>query len=653
MDGVYSGTVQDAGRRPIFVERTEILRGPQGALAGRGSIAGAVNTILKRPEDQFGVEVRSFTGSYATYGMEATVTGPITDWLRGRVNVGKYNQDEGYFENVATGRDEGNQLNNREIVDIMFEADLGENVDWYVKAAWVDYVESRHSSVSLAPFNAGVQNSPSPWGPTQSELVPIAAWGYFDPNAVRAGRSPQNPAMSDVWEFSHDWYQTQELTDDYNNYTSDLVWHAPGFDLRYILGNQDYTYDQWMDADGTDVLQMRLPSFPVPIAPGFSLQTLSRDLSPGGVNQYTEDRHWSSHEITLASTTDGPLQWVVGLFRSDEDTRQEPYSVTYPGYEELTRPIASPGALFGSIPAILGGSTTVDDLPRGPANPSAQSIFGQILAETTSQAIFGQVEYQLNDESKFTLGLRYNEDEKVATESARFVANNLGSAAYPWLAGGALGVPLAVDVTPQPSADPSDPLPRGVVRDRGIDPTTGRRVRDLENTWTATTGSIGVDYTPDMDTLIFARVARGYRPGGFNAGFINAIPQVDEETVTSFELGYKGTIAEQLQLSTPVFYYDSQDSQQELPTLGRCTDPGDLSSCSILNSFINIPESESMGLEVELNWAITDRLAAYFTYGYLDATIRDGIPDGTLRWGCALCGGMPKIVTWSSCTVPT
>src|SRR5690606_20059018 len=168
-----------------------------------------------------------------------------------------------------------------------------------------------------------------------------------------------------------------------------------------------------------------------------------------------------------------------------------------------------------------------------------------------------------------------------------------------------------------------------VVRDYGIDPVTGYRVRDLENTWDATTGSIGVDYTPDPESLIFARFAVGYRPGGFNAGYINDIPQVDEETVYSYEVGYKTTLADRLQMSTTAFYYDFENSQQELPTLGRCTEPGNLSSCSILNTFVNVPESESLGLEVELNWAATDRLGVYLTYGYLDATIKDGLPDGT------------------------
>lgn len=601
VDGVYTSTVQDAGRRrPIFVERTEILRGPQGALAGRGSIAGAVNTIMKRPDDQFGAEFRTFTATYDTYGAEGTVTGAVTDWLRARVNMASYHQDEGFFENVSTGDTEGSQLNENDLVDLLWEADLTENLDWFGKVSWVDYTESRHSTVTMAPYSAawGVQNAPSPWGPSTSALVPLAGWGYYTgPGslpATRVGSTTENPAITDVWEFTNNFASTQELTDDYNNYTSHLTWHAPSFDVKWIMGKQDYTYTQWTDADGTDVTMMTLPTAYAPFY---------RQVDPSGVNSYLEDRHWGSNEITFTSTGDGSVEWVVGLFRSDEDTRQEPYTLTYAGYDELAAPLGAP------------------------ANPLKQSVFGRIDAETTSQAAFGQVSYQMNDAFKFTLGLRYNEDEKEATEQTRYIANNLGDPLYWILAGGGLiGAPAAIDVTPAPTGDP---LPEGVVRDYGIDPTTGRRVRDLEGKWDATTGSLGVDFTPDDDTLIFFRAAAGYRPGGFNAGYINDVVQVDEETVYSYEVGYKGTLMDRLQLNTTAFYYDFRDGQQELPTLGRCTTPGDLSSCSSIDSFINLPKTESMGLEVELNYAITDNLGAYFTYGYLDASVKDGMPEGS------------------------
>ncbi|MEX1033002.1 MAG: TonB-dependent receptor [Cellvibrionaceae bacterium] len=612
VDGVYTSTVQDAQRRPIFIERTEILRGPQGALSGRGSIAGAINTISKRPEDMFGVEVRSFVGNYSQYGVEGTITGPLTDWLRARLNLASYNQDDGYFDNVANGDTEGDQPNNRDSVDLMFEADLGENFELFFKSAWVDYEETRRSGVSRAPYVAGVQGSPSAYGPSSSNTVPLASWGYFEPTGVQLGSASENPVITtgDLRNFSSDHRATQELVDDYQNYTSHLTWRGPAFDVKWIGGYQEYTYSQWTDADGTDVIQMTLPT--------------GRVVFPGGVNQYLEDRKWTSNEITMTSTSSGPVQWIAGIFQSKETTYQAPFTLTYAGYDELATPTMSIDALL----ALFAQPHNPDGIRVVvPANEGNRSVFGEFDGDTTTQAVFGQVDYQYSDEWKFTLGLRYTEDDKEVTEASRIVGNSFGDGLGNFLAGGALGAPMAVDATPV--YDASEPLPEGVVADYGIDPVSGKRVRDLEGSWSATTGSIGVDFTPVDDTLIFFRAAVGYRPGGFNAGFINSIPQVDEETVYSYELGYKATLLDQLQLNSSVFYYDFRDNQQPLPTLGRCTDPNDLSSCATLNSFVNLPKSKSLGLEVELNWAVTDNLGVLFNYGYLDASVKDGLASGT------------------------
>lgn len=649
VDGVFTGTVQDAQRRPIFIERTEILRGPQGALSGRGSVAGAINTFSKRPEDDFAAEFRTFAGDFSRYGAEATVTGPLNDWLRGRLNLGSYHQDDGYFKNVATDDTEGDQPSNRDNIDIHLEADLGEDVELFFKVAWVDYLETRHSDAKTEPFVAGEQDDPSPYGPSTSTTMPIAGFGYFDPTAVRAGNAPENPAArGNLRKFSHDFRATQELIDNYDNYTLHLTWHAPWFDVKWISGFQDYTYYQIEDEDETDVLQMTLPT--------------GRVVAPGGTSEYSEDRHWSSNEITLTSTSDGPLQWIVGFFRSREDTLQEPFTLKYPGYAELNQPWGTGNEFFHMFRATLDptymfyGDPAVSPYPdRGsvpapPANQDFQSVFGQIDAVTISRAVFGQIDYQFNDQWSGSFGLRYNEDEKTATEASRIVGNNFGSTfanalvggagpflpagptAVPgstpgdWFTLGGVAGPIAVDVTPLPTGGP---LPEGVVRDYGIDPVTGRRVRDLANEWNAATGSIGINYMPTDGALYFFRAAVGYRPGGFNAGFINEIPQVDEEKVYSYEIGYKSTLAEQLQLNVSAFFYDFRDNQQPLPTLGRCTDPDDLSSCNTLNSFVNLPKSETLGLEVELNWFATDHLNLFFTYGYLQAEVKDGIAPGT------------------------
>ncbi|THD59482.1 TonB-dependent receptor plug domain-containing protein, partial [Phenylobacterium sp.] len=44
-DGVYSSSTVPAGKTPIFTDRVEVLRGPQGTLYGRNSIGGAINVI--------------------------------------------------------------------------------------------------------------------------------------------------------------------------------------------------------------------------------------------------------------------------------------------------------------------------------------------------------------------------------------------------------------------------------------------------------------------------------------------------------------------------------------------------------------------------------------------------------------------------------
>ncbi|MFN9848248.1 MAG: TonB-dependent receptor plug domain-containing protein [Alphaproteobacteria bacterium] len=108
-DGIYSTSTVQAGQTPIFLDRLEVLRGPQGTLYGRNSIGGAINVVSRRPTEEFYAEVR---GTYANYNrrlIEAAVSGPITDWMQFRLAGNWDKQTKGWFENVSTNgaADEG------------------------------------------------------------------------------------------------------------------------------------------------------------------------------------------------------------------------------------------------------------------------------------------------------------------------------------------------------------------------------------------------------------------------------------------------------------------------------------------------------------------------------------------------------------------
>ena len=60
------------------VERVEVIKGPQSAVFGRGTLSGAINVVLKRPTDKLAARLSGTLGSYDRRELSAFVSAPIT-----------------------------------------------------------------------------------------------------------------------------------------------------------------------------------------------------------------------------------------------------------------------------------------------------------------------------------------------------------------------------------------------------------------------------------------------------------------------------------------------------------------------------------------------------------------------------------------------
>ena len=106
VDGVYGGHARQFQAPFLDVARIEVMRGPQGAIVGKNTSAGAISVVTARPTRELQAAAEASyafdPGGTRLYGM---VSGPVTDVVAVRV-AAQYEDNDGYIENLILGGDE-------------------------------------------------------------------------------------------------------------------------------------------------------------------------------------------------------------------------------------------------------------------------------------------------------------------------------------------------------------------------------------------------------------------------------------------------------------------------------------------------------------------------------------------------------------------
>lgn len=102
VDDVYYSTLTGSILDLLDLERVEILRGPQGTLAGKNSIGGAVKLYSQRPEGDGSGYVQATYGSRDRLDLRGSVDFPLTDGVYGRIAATARKQD-GYVKRLDYG----------------------------------------------------------------------------------------------------------------------------------------------------------------------------------------------------------------------------------------------------------------------------------------------------------------------------------------------------------------------------------------------------------------------------------------------------------------------------------------------------------------------------------------------------------------------
>jgi iron complex outermembrane receptor protein len=224
LDDIFISRIQGALFSLYDIERVEVLRGPQGTLYGKNTIAGAIRLISRKPPDALSGNFEVGYGEYSRMDAKAYLGGPVTDTIGASI-AAMYSTRDGIVEDVTTGR-EYNDIDTTAARGI-FNFEPSDTVE--VSLA-LDYTRQRNA------LNLGRAEAP---------LIQVNLAG---------GVKVLQPAPTGDWQFesrtSFTGDEGQEL--DHGGVALTVGWDmSDAWRFKSITGYRDLDVDNYVDIDAS------------------------------------------------------------------------------------------------------------------------------------------------------------------------------------------------------------------------------------------------------------------------------------------------------------------------------------------------------------------------------------------------------------------
>lgn len=275
------------------VEQIEVIKGPQSAVFGRGTLSGAINVTLKRPGNSLEGKVTATLGSFERREVSGFISAPVAEGIGVQVGA-KYYDIGGQFANTAVpGERLGDQNTVQYTAGVFVDptADISASVRWLhqrdedgMYAIALQPASANNCFLTTRPYYCGTATLPKTYAINSNKLQYPGIYR----NADRF--------IGDVnWDIGGSGYN--------------LSFQVGYSDLHEVVGT-DQTYDgreYYILSSAAVCAFVPLPN---------QLCSQSAFNTTDGIRRKTQ-----TYELRLSSPGTGPLRWRVGGFISHDRKR--------------------------------------------------------------------------------------------------------------------------------------------------------------------------------------------------------------------------------------------------------------------------------------------------------------------------------------------